>query len=243
MGSKAIVRSHPERIDGVSRTWFEWVDEGADLVKVLVAEVDFDTDPNSTEFQQSVIDAIKDTAHGVPRDETTMIVSHFELSSGRGSRTPSWAQGATVTGRVNRLALPRPRPSQEGHPAGATIQQGGCLVGSSHCVQLRPAALNVPPQRGSGTQQLPGGNLTHRRAPGPAGDSVQPERSYNEAGAVGFPWSAHGHLRSREGARSGHEHGPAWLRVDQIQRSRRSLSIIPCNICISPAFKSVLRSS
>jgi hypothetical protein len=125
MGSKAIVRSHPERIDGVSRTWFEWVDEGADLVKVLVAEVDFDTDPNSTEFQQSVIDAIKDTAHGVLRDETTMIVSHFELSSGRGSRTPSWAQGATVTGRVNRLALPRPRPSQEGTRPERRYNKGG----------------------------------------------------------------------------------------------------------------------
>jgi hypothetical protein len=75
-GLQSHCKKSLERIDGVSRTWFEWVDEGAHLVKVLVVEVDFDTDPNSTEFDQSVIDAIRDTANGVLNNETTMIVSH-----------------------------------------------------------------------------------------------------------------------------------------------------------------------
>ncbi|WP_119268377.1 hypothetical protein [Taklimakanibacter deserti] len=80
----AIVRQHLQRIDGVSRTWFEWSldydDDGSPLrVKTLVVEVDFDTDPNSTGFRESVLDAIADTAKGVLSDETTMIVSYLKI--------------------------------------------------------------------------------------------------------------------------------------------------------------------
>ena len=47
----AIVRQHVARIDGVARTWLEWDWEGDGLVKTLVVEVGFDTDPNSPGFR------------------------------------------------------------------------------------------------------------------------------------------------------------------------------------------------
>jgi hypothetical protein len=46
----AAVRQHLEKIDGVSRTWFEWTLNGSEQLKTLVVEVDFDTDPNSPQF-------------------------------------------------------------------------------------------------------------------------------------------------------------------------------------------------
>jgi len=75
---KAVIRSHIERIDGVVRTWFEWADDGDDLVKTLVVEVEFDTDPNSSDYRQNVVDAIWGTAKGVVED-TTMAVSHIRI--------------------------------------------------------------------------------------------------------------------------------------------------------------------
>jgi hypothetical protein len=79
--SKAIVRQHLEKIDGVSRTWFEWGLEGGDSsrVKTLVVEVTFDTDPNSPGFRRNVLDAIEDTAKGDLTDETTMIMSFLKI--------------------------------------------------------------------------------------------------------------------------------------------------------------------
>jgi hypothetical protein len=76
---KAIVRHHLERIDGVSRTWFEWSLDGNSMIKTLVVEVDFDTDPNSGQFRQSVLDAIRETAVTVLQEETTMTVSRLKL--------------------------------------------------------------------------------------------------------------------------------------------------------------------
>lgn len=75
----AIVRHHIERIDGVSRTWFEWADQDGDLVKVLVIEVDFSTDPEHGSFRRGVLDAILDTTKAVLTDETTMVVSHLRI--------------------------------------------------------------------------------------------------------------------------------------------------------------------
>jgi hypothetical protein len=75
----AIVRQHIARIPGVSRTWFEWTYEDGDLLKTLVVEVDFDTDPNSTEFRQSVLDAIASTTKGVLAEETTMAVRYLKI--------------------------------------------------------------------------------------------------------------------------------------------------------------------
>jgi hypothetical protein len=53
---KAIVRQHFERIDGVTRTWFEWSREEDAMVKTLVVEVAFDTDPNSPQHRPNVLD-------------------------------------------------------------------------------------------------------------------------------------------------------------------------------------------
>jgi hypothetical protein len=76
---KAIVRQHVERIDGVTRTWFEWSREEDALVKTLVVEVAFDTDPNSPQHRPSVLDAIEDTVIEVLRNETTMLVTHLKI--------------------------------------------------------------------------------------------------------------------------------------------------------------------
>jgi hypothetical protein len=77
---KAIVRQHVERIAGVSRTWFEWNLEEATLLKTLVVEVEFDTDPNNNpQCRLNVLDAIKDTARGVLENDTTMIMSDLKI--------------------------------------------------------------------------------------------------------------------------------------------------------------------
>ena len=76
---KAIVRKQVERIDGVSKAWFEWTYDEGELLKVLVVEVSFDTDPNSLHFRRSVIDAIVDTAETAFEEETTMVVCHLPI--------------------------------------------------------------------------------------------------------------------------------------------------------------------
>jgi hypothetical protein len=45
---KAIVRKHIEKIDGVSRTWFEWISRDSAMAKTLVVEVEFDKRPPVT---------------------------------------------------------------------------------------------------------------------------------------------------------------------------------------------------
>jgi hypothetical protein len=76
---KAIVRAHIEKIDGVSRTWFEWISRDSAMAKTLVVEVEFDTDPNNDSFRQSVIDAIHETVDDVLKNETTMIISRLKI--------------------------------------------------------------------------------------------------------------------------------------------------------------------
>jgi hypothetical protein len=76
---KAIVRERVEKIDGVSRTWFEWLSRDSTMSKTLVVEIEFDTDPNNSRFRQSVIDAIYETVDAVLKDETTMTVSHLRI--------------------------------------------------------------------------------------------------------------------------------------------------------------------
>ena len=89
---KAIVRKQVERIDGVTKAWFEWIYDEGELLKVLVVEVSFDTDPNSLHFRQSVIDAIIDTAETAFEEETTMVVCHLPIvpppKENPGRRTP-----------------------------------------------------------------------------------------------------------------------------------------------------------
>jgi hypothetical protein len=76
---KAIVRRQVERLDGVTKAWFEWIYEKGELLKVLVVEVSFDTDPNSLRFRQNVIDAIVDTAKAALEEDTTMVVSRLRI--------------------------------------------------------------------------------------------------------------------------------------------------------------------
>ena len=78
--SKGIVRTHLEKIDGVSRTWFEWsFDSSGPRLKTLVVEVAFDTDPNATGFRGNVLNAIEETAKSVLTEETTMVVSSLRI--------------------------------------------------------------------------------------------------------------------------------------------------------------------
>jgi hypothetical protein len=50
-----------------------------ELLKGLVVEVSFDTDPNSLHFRQSVIDAIVDTAKANPKEDATVVVSRLRI--------------------------------------------------------------------------------------------------------------------------------------------------------------------
>jgi hypothetical protein len=68
-----------EQIDGVSRTWFEWVLEDSMMAKILVVEVGFDTDPSDPRFRQSVLDAIENTIMELTKSETTTIVGHLRI--------------------------------------------------------------------------------------------------------------------------------------------------------------------
>jgi S-ribosylhomocysteine lyase LuxS involved in autoinducer biosynthesis len=75
----SVVRHHIERIPGVSRTWIEWTSEGDDYNKVLVVEVEFDTDPNSTAFSESTIEAIDHTIADVLKNEPTMVINGLRI--------------------------------------------------------------------------------------------------------------------------------------------------------------------
>ena len=75
----ALVRQRVEEIDGVSATWFEWNLKIDGHEKTLVIEVDFNTDPNSSDCRPSVLDAIHNTVIGVLTEETTMVVSGIKV--------------------------------------------------------------------------------------------------------------------------------------------------------------------
>jgi hypothetical protein len=73
--TKAIVRDQVEKIDGVSRTWIEWADEG----KILVVEVDFDTDPESKRCRPDVLEEIKQTTKDALQHQTTMAINGLRI--------------------------------------------------------------------------------------------------------------------------------------------------------------------
>jgi hypothetical protein len=77
---KAIVRQHLEKISGVDRTWIEFESDSSQgmLIKVLVVQVNFDTDPNNIHFRQNVIDAVEQTAKEV-LSEGTMAISKLRI--------------------------------------------------------------------------------------------------------------------------------------------------------------------
>jgi hypothetical protein len=53
--------------------------EGGEILKRLVVEVSFDTDPTSPECRRNILEAIRDTVIGFLENETTMIVSHLKI--------------------------------------------------------------------------------------------------------------------------------------------------------------------
>ncbi len=58
MEGKTSIRHRIEAIRGVSGTWFEWGGADRPGAKLLVVEVNFDTDPNAPSFSNSTIEAI-----------------------------------------------------------------------------------------------------------------------------------------------------------------------------------------
>ena len=50
------------KIEGISKTWFEWVLEGSEMVRTLVVEVEFDTNPDSEGFNEGAIGEIGSAA-------------------------------------------------------------------------------------------------------------------------------------------------------------------------------------
>lgn len=77
--SKASVRQRVERIDRVSRTWFELDNNGGDTTKTLVVEVTFDTDPHSPGFLQAIIDEIEETTVTLLKNENPMNISSLRI--------------------------------------------------------------------------------------------------------------------------------------------------------------------
>lgn len=75
----AAVRQHVEKIDGVSKTWFEWTNEDGSWLKTLVVEVDFDTDPNAVGFRSGVLEDIQETTLDALNNKTTMVVSYLKI--------------------------------------------------------------------------------------------------------------------------------------------------------------------
>jgi hypothetical protein len=77
--SKSVLRERVEQIDGVSRAWFEWILENSMMAKILVVEVEFDTDPYDPRFRQDALDAIENTMMELTKNETTAIVGHLRI--------------------------------------------------------------------------------------------------------------------------------------------------------------------
>jgi hypothetical protein len=73
----SMVRQKIEKLDGISRTWFEWSWEDERWVRTLVVEVTQDTDPNVAHVP-SMLDAIWDTYRGA-QEKTTMTVTHLKV--------------------------------------------------------------------------------------------------------------------------------------------------------------------
>jgi hypothetical protein len=77
--NKAAIRRHVEQTEGVSRTWFEWTIDGAHLVKNLIVEVNFDTDPTSSECRMDALNAIRAYVIGGEDGEGTADAMHLRI--------------------------------------------------------------------------------------------------------------------------------------------------------------------
>ena len=50
------------KIEGVSRNWIEWSLDGSEMVRTLVVQVDFDTNPETKDFKEDIINQIGSAA-------------------------------------------------------------------------------------------------------------------------------------------------------------------------------------
>ncbi|QGM96157.1 hypothetical protein [Methylocystis parvus] len=89
MGEKTSIRQRVEAIKGVTRTWFEWTSAEQTESKLLVVEVDFDTDPNAPDYRGKTVSAIGETfdevlAEGLhPEDDHPVLVSGLRIVPSR----------------------------------------------------------------------------------------------------------------------------------------------------------------
>ena len=77
----AILRKELALLPVVSRTWFEW-DWGEDakgFSRVLVVEVNCDTDPNSIGCDRNGIEDIAETVRSVLTHQTTMTITGLRI--------------------------------------------------------------------------------------------------------------------------------------------------------------------
>jgi hypothetical protein len=73
----AVVRQNLAKIPQVARTWFEWGIEDGEQLKILVVEVDLDTDPNN--YSGFKPDALAEIERVVREQGTTMIIDKVRI--------------------------------------------------------------------------------------------------------------------------------------------------------------------
>jgi hypothetical protein len=78
MNNKAYIRQKLEALPYVSQTWFEWRLENDTMVKALVIEVTFDTDPSLFDSHHDALAEIESTAKDLLA-ETIMVISHIRI--------------------------------------------------------------------------------------------------------------------------------------------------------------------
>jgi hypothetical protein len=76
---KAILREFVERIEGVAQTHYELEIEGSNRKKTLVVQVEFDLDPNSSDYSRAKIDAVEDAFATIIREENSDVVSKLRI--------------------------------------------------------------------------------------------------------------------------------------------------------------------
>ena len=77
--TEAIVRQCLADCPEVLRTWFEWELDGNERLKTLIVEVDFDTDPNSPDYNEAALEVVGRTITDTLAQRTTMIINRARI--------------------------------------------------------------------------------------------------------------------------------------------------------------------
>ena len=72
------LRQDLEKVDGVSATWFEWTLENSEMIRTLVVEVEFDTDPDAEGFKSDALHAVESLALNTLMD-ASMTTTHLKV--------------------------------------------------------------------------------------------------------------------------------------------------------------------